>query len=92
MKLLFLILTIFILNSCGQTAPEICPEKVCLYPTLPTYKIPQSQKFKVQTHSENASIISNDTLLELVNNNTKLRKTCSNYAVVNKRVNKEYSK
>ena len=89
MKYLLLILPIFILNSCGD--PKPCPEKKCLYPRLPTYKVPESRPIKVRPLDANNSVIKNKDLLELVRNNTKLRKICSNYAIINKRVNKEYN-
>ena len=97
MKLLILILTAFILSltGCGQINPEPvkpCPTTKCFYPTLPTFKIPQSKPFKVVKYDDTKSIINNTILLELVKNNTKLRKTCSKYAIINKRVNKEYQK
>ena len=90
MKYLLLILPIFILNGCKD--PKPCPKQVCLYPVLPTYKVPQSSNFQVKKYNNENSIIDNKTLFQMVNNNTKLRKICTNYAVINKRVNKEYNK
>jgi len=91
MKLLLLILTIYLLNGCSQKIPD-CNPVPCIqnYPKLPTYKTPLSNNFAVVKHTEYNSIIENTDLLELVSNNKKLRRVCSNYAVINKRVNKEF--
>ncbi len=90
MKIFISTLIILALNTgCTQVTPD-CPEKKCLYPKLPTYKTPISNNFAVVKHTDHSSIIDNGDLLELVSNNKKLRKVCSNYAVINKRVNKEY--
>lgn len=95
-KTLTLILTIFTLSfisGCNGTKPcPPCPKTKCYYPKLPTFKTPKSKSFSVKKYSETQSIIDNKILIELVKNNAKLRKICSNYAVINKRVNKEYQK
>lgn len=92
MRLLLLILTAYTLNGCGQPTPD-CPKPVCLYPTLPTYKLPNSRSFApIKQIDNNISIFKNSDIIELVENNQKLRKICTNYAVINQRVNKEYNK
>lgn len=92
MKILLLISTIFILNGCGDKEPKPrCPEPVCEFPTLPTYKVPPSRKISVKPIDANRSLIKNDDLIELVRNNTRMRRICSNYAVINKRVNEKYA-
>ncbi|UFH59851.1 hypothetical protein [Sulfurovum mangrovi] len=92
MRLLLSISAIFILSGCGQPVPK-CPEPVCKYPTLPTYKLPSSRTFApVKQIDNNVSIFKNADIIELVENNVRLRRICTNYAVINKRVNKEYQK
>ena len=92
MKLLISILTILALNGCSQTLKQ-CPEPVCIYPKLPTYKLPDSRPFYVVKRlDDNISIFKNEDIVELVKNNAKLRSICTNYAVINKRVNSEYQK
>ncbi len=92
MRLLILVLTIYLLNGC--TEPKPCKSVACinLYPKLPTYKVPYSTKFKTKQYDQNNRIIGNEILLELVRNNKSLRRICSNYAVINKRINKKYNK
>lgn len=87
---LALIFAIFILSGCGQPEPVPCIPKKCEFPKLPTYLVPASRSISVKPIDANRSVITNDDLLELVKNNEKLRRICSNYAVINKRVNKEY--
>ena len=89
MKISASILTLFILSGCGEE-PTPCKPQKCEFPKLPTYKVPSSRKLTVKPVDANHSIILNEDLIELVKNNTKLRRTCNNYAVVAKRVNKEY--
>ena len=92
MRLLLSIFAIFALSGCSQPAPK-CPEPVYIYPTLPTYKLPASRAFApVKQIDNNVSIFKNADIIELVRNNVKLRTICTNYAVINKRVNKEYQK
>lgn len=91
MKILLMILTIFILNGCTQQVAPCEPQPcVKIYPTLPTYRTPTSRTINTKPFNPHFSIINNDDLLELVSNNGKLRRICGKYAVVNKRVNKEY--
>jgi len=92
-QLLPLILITLVLSGCSQKIVE-CEPVPCiqLYPKLPTYKTPTSNKFKTLKYNEYSRIISDKDLTEVLTNNKKLRKICSNYAVVNKRVNKEYTK
>ena len=85
-----LILAIFILSGCGQHAPVPCVPKKCEFPKLPTYRVPASRSISVKPIDVNRSVIANSDLIELVKNNEKLRRICSRYAVINKRVNKEY--
>ena len=93
-KILALTLTIFTLsfiNGCGNRKPlPPCPKTKCYFPKLPTFKTPKSREFSVKKYSAEESLINNKILIELVRNNTKLRKICSNYAVINQRLNKEY--
>ncbi len=92
MKIFPLVLITLVLNAgCSQKIEECEPVPcVNVYPKLPTYKLPQSKKFKTSSYSDHARIIKTDILLELVRNNIKLRGICTKYAVINKRVNKEY--
>ncbi|MCD6435979.1 MAG: hypothetical protein J7L15_06280 [Clostridiales bacterium] len=92
MKTLLLALIILALNGCGE--PEPCKPVVCInmYPKLPTYKLPSSTKFSTEQYDQNNRIIQNQLLLELVSNNKRLRRICSNYAVVNKKMNEQYNK
>ena len=87
---LALILAIFILSGCGQPSPVPCVPKKCEFPKLPTYRVPESRSISVNPIDANRSVIANTDLLELVRNNEKMRRICSRYAVINKRVNKEY--
>jgi len=87
---LALILAIFILSGCGQPAPVPCVPQKCEFPKLPTYRVPESRSISVKPVDANLSVIANDDLMELVRNNEKMRRICSNYAVINKRVNREY--
>jgi len=91
-KITILIALVLTLNGCGE--PELCKPVPCinLYPKLPTYKLPESRKFTTLQYDINNRIIENNILLELVANNKKLRRTCSNYAVINKKINKQYNK
>ena len=85
-----LIFLIFILSGCGQPEPVQCVPKKCEFPKLPTYRVPASRPISVKPVDANRSVIANADLIELVRNNEKLRRICSMYAVINKRVNKEY--
>lgn len=94
MKIFILILVIFLLNGCSQKIAD-CNPVPCqsIYPKLPTYKTPQSNNIsEPEQLGDGTCIIAVDDLIELVGNNKKLRRICSNYAIINKRVNKEYSK
>ena len=92
MRLALLLLIIFILNGCSQKCePVPCTKQKCLYPTLPTYKLPVSNKIPTPKQlGDGTCVVGVSDLLELVDNNNRLRRICTNYAVVNKRVNKEY--
>jgi len=93
MKTLVLVLIIFILNGCSQKAKDCTPVPcINVYPKLPTYKVPSSRPFKVVRIDDNRSIAMTKDLLDVVKNNTRLRQICANYAVINKRVNREYQK
>ena len=95
MKLLLLISAILVLSGCSQKKLEPCEPQPCIkiYPKLPTYKIPRSNPIPpIQQLKNSTCIIQTSSLLELASNNKKLRRICSNYAVINKRINKEYSK
>ena len=85
-------MTIFILSGCGeQPIPQ--PQKPeCHFPKLPIYATPISRKFKVVPLDENKSVIENETLIELVRNNSTLRSKCRKYALINRKVNREYNK
>ncbi len=91
MKILILTLIIFLLNGCSQKIEE-CEPVPCIkvYPKLPTYRLPVSKGFKTTKYSDYARVIQTDILLELVRNNKKLRNICTKYAIINKKVNKEY--
>jgi len=93
MRTMVLILITFILNGCSQKIPD-CEPVPCInvYPKLPTYKMPPSRPFNVETLDMNRSIIITSDLLEVVDHNNRLRQACRNYAAVNIRVNKEYQK
>ena len=82
-------LMIFILDGCGQPKPTVVVQK-CELPHLPTYRLPKSRSFTVKPIDANHSVIANTTLLELVRNNASLRRTCTKYAKINQRINREY--
>ena len=84
------ILAIFTLNGCFECDPVPCAQTKCEFPKLPTYRVPGSRSISVNPLDANRSVIKNDDLIELVENNAKLRRACRNYAAVAKRVNEEY--
>lgn len=92
MKLFLLILTTLIINGCTQKAPD-CAPVACemLFPKLPTYKIPNKRAFTKPVALANGLYAVDGTQLkDVFVVNAKLRRACTNYAVVNKRVNAEY--
>ena len=90
MRISALILAVFILSGCFECQPVPCKEQKCDFPKLPTYKVPASRKLTVKPVDAKHSIILNDDLIELVRNNTKLRRVCSNYAAIAIKVNGIY--
>jgi hypothetical protein len=82
------------INGC-DCDPQPCAPVACkkIYPKLPTYKTPPTKKFTKPVHVKDDQYrVSGSELKECFKTNKRLRQICSNYAVVNKRVNKEYSR
>ena len=91
MKNLLLILAILFINGCEE--PKPCKPVPCVqnYPKLPIYSQPVKKKM-----TEPASLgggmyaIVGTELRDCLKTNARLRKICSNYATINKRINKTY--
>jgi len=93
MKLLILILTMLFINGCGEI--RLCDPQPCvsLYPTLPTYRVPVTKPLTPPKALGNGMYaVKGKDLKGCLEANARLRKICNNYAVINKRVNKEYQR
>lgn len=95
-KILLLITIAISFNACGQKDPEIkdpCPDNLCLFPKMPTFKEPEARGFtKDSVREEDGGRISliKTEFDRVLLNNKKLRKICRDYAYVNVETNKEY--
>ncbi len=89
--ILLISVTLFI-SGCGE--PEVSPQPcVKIYPKLPTYKVPPLQHMKEpKAIGGGLYVVDGSELRDCLLVNRKLRKICSNYAVINKKVNEEYNK
>ena len=92
MKLLISILAILALNGCNDN--HICPpQKPCLFPKIPTYKAPESNKItKPIVLKDGTCIIKIYDLKQLLDNNKILRKQlwkCTKIAI---KINDKYQK
>jgi len=84
---------ILLIDGCSE--PELCKPVSCIkiYPKLPTYKTPPIKHFTKPMHlKDDQYVVSGSELKDCFRTNKKLRQICSNYAVINKKVNKEYQK
>ena len=95
MRQLFLLSIILLLNGCSQKIPDCqpvpCKQQECLFPKMPSYKTPASNKItKPKDLGDGTCVVVIDELLELHRNNKKLREICWKYDSVNKRVNSKY--
>ena len=91
MRILVLILATLFISGCKN--PEPCKPVPCIqdYPILPTYKVPPTKHMTRPKSLGNGmySILGTE-LEDCLITNAKLRRICSNYAVINKRINKTY--
>ena len=93
MKLLLLISVMLIINGCSLTDLKPCEPQPCvkIFPKLPTYKLPKIKKLTEPVHIGGGMYaIVGTELEECLRVNIILRRKCTDYAVINKRVNKEY--
>ena len=93
MKLLLSIFTILLISGCGE--PKPCKPVPCIqnYPTLPTYRVPRKKHMtEPESIGNGMYAVVGTELKDCLITNAKLRRICSNYAVINKRINKEYQK
>lgn len=79
-QILPLILTIFILNGCGQIIeplpckPQPCTPQEQSHVKIPTFKAPASRPFKIIEKFDNGTcLVQTVDLYELAGNNKKLR-------------------
>ena len=93
MKNLLLISVILLINGCG--GPEPCKPVPCIqnYPKLPTYRVP-SRKHMTEPAALGGGMyaVVGTELRDCLITNARLRKICSNYAAINRKVNREYQK